>query len=692
MGVTMRSFCSSCLIFAFILVFGGASFSLRAEDGLSGEAPRLPRDKLFKVDFLDKSESSWIASKGSKPRDLLDYEKKAVLGALDYFSFLILPVKCPELPDKSCVARLVVGGDDSGSLIGYPRTLQGTQGDYNFVLAQDLLARGIPRSYNEASPRDYALALSLGSGALGVVGSGLGGAEEKALTALIIAEIMRALGLYALPEPAIGTRNTQFGSLLKKEEGTSSFYGESMGKVYGDGVFRPVPVEIKTAGVSKVFFKLKGSLLSDLGYINRLSPMEAELAALSDLGYELSLKDHFGRSIYTNGSTVTNGQGFLSSAPYGLGLHVYGDYNTIVQEADLSSLGPQGGGVRIEGVGNSLTLSPNSVIKALGSGGVGILLSFGKDHSLLLKGEIRGKEDAIRLDIGSASLLKVPGLPGSPDKLPNFSSFYKAQEEASADLRSAEASLSGPLLRTLVLEGALSGEERALYLSPDAYAESVYIRNGARIQGDIISDYDDLGKGSELSTRLIFGEIDPLDPKDPKDQKASPPKTPGSEKAPEPPFKFSIEGRILGSGKVPGDGTLYLGRGLIDLEFKSGLISVEDSARLEANKVTLEKDASLLIKPDLSSLRPIFLEANDIDFKDGSKLIVSASTTQGSGGDDRYLTPILKVTALKGSFNNQSSLELSPESGLTGGSLQWFSGGDDDRLLCYVRPDARYPR
>jgi hypothetical protein len=699
MGVRMRSFCSFFLIFTYILFTGAFSNGLLAEDSGSLGDPG-GRKSPFKVDFLDESEAAWMASKGFKPRNLTPFEKEAVLGGLEYFRYVLNPVRCPEEAGKSCVARLVVGGDDSGFVTGYPRTPQGTQGDFNFVLAQDILARGIPRSYNESSPRDYALALSLGSGA----GESLKGAPTEpglslALESLAIAELFRALGLYAPPEGE--AKETQFSSLIKKEGGEEAFYGETAGLVYGDGVFRALPMERKKLETPKVFLKLKGSLLSDSFFVNHPAPMEAELAILNDLGYEVTLKNHFGRSLYSDGATLTNGEGFLSSAPYGVGLHVYGNYDTVVQEADLSSLGPKGIGVRIDGVGDSLTIGPNSVIKALGQGGAGILMAFGKDHSLLLQGEIRAKEDALRCDMGGLYL----NASGSPtpepkDTPPRLSSFFKAPEGAEDELLPFRDALNGPMVKTIVLEGLLSGEKRALYLSPDAYAEKLIIRSGAKIEGDLISDYDDLGRGTSLGTRIVFGETgdesvspDPQSPQAPSDTSKAPPKPPKDPKKPVPPapFEFRLSGRVLGSGKAPEGNALYSGRGLIDLEFYSGVVSLEDSSRIEVNKVVLEKGASLLIKPDLSSRRPIFLEANDIDFKEGSKLIVSASTTQGERGKHLYLTPVLKISPLKGSFLNKASLELDPASGLTGGSLWWFTGGGKDHLLCYVRPGARFP-
>jgi hypothetical protein len=362
-----------------------------------------------------------------------------------------------------------------------------------------------------------------------------------------------------------------------------------------------------------------------------------------------------------------------------LGLHVYGNFNTIIQESDLSSLGPSGGGIRIDGVGNNLIVSENSLVKGIGPKGIGILVSFGKEHSLIIKGEVWGSSDALRLDLGHNLMdtKEEQNLDGYGNL--SLASFYKHVEEGlSYEFTEAESLLSGPLVRTISIEGVLLSEKRAIYISPNAYLETIYVRSGAIIQGDIISDYDDRGNGTNLSTKLIFGDSS----EDNNLSKIS--------------FDFRINSRILGSGKSlqEGEERLYGGRGLLDLIIKSGNISLEDLSRIEVNSFSLEKDATLIIKPNLSASRPIFLEANTLVFQEGAKLIVSASTTQGTKGEDVYFTPILRIKAKDAPLSsvNNVDLTLDPASGLTNGSLAWYSNGLTDYLLVYQRPSARFPK
>lgn len=84
---------------------------------------------------------------------------------------------------------------------------------------------------------------------------------------------------------------------------------------------------------------------SHRAYTNYTGFMEVELAALQDLGYDFDRKAYFGRSIYGNGGTFDNKQGYsarnaegtaylentYSQIPLGIGLHVYGANNHITQ-------------------------------------------------------------------------------------------------------------------------------------------------------------------------------------------------------------------------------------------------------------------------------------------------------------------------------------------------------------------------
>ena len=95
--------------------------------------------------------------------------------------------------------------------------------------------------------------------------------------------------------------------------------------------------------------------------------MEAELAALQDVGLKFDRKQLFGYSIYASGSedklnefTNTNGYyarengqwlvGTPNETRLGIGLHIYGSYNKVTQAADILTVGEDAVGIRVEGV------------------------------------------------------------------------------------------------------------------------------------------------------------------------------------------------------------------------------------------------------------------------------------------------------------------------------------------------------
>jgi hypothetical protein len=407
--------------------------------------------------------------------------------------------------------------------------------------------------------------------------------------------------------------------------------------------------------------------------------VEAELAALADLGYDVALRRAYGRSVYRDGTTVANGADFQSALPHGVGLHVYGSFNTVTQEADISSSGPGGAGIRVDGRGNSVTVSRDSEVRAVGPGGSGILVAWGSGHSIASLGAVFGGDDAARFDLGAG----IPGLAGGEDAAqadgpgppggggpPRPASFHRPAPGAGPWEREAGEMLDGPLVRSFTVAGLLHGGKRAFYASSDAYVESLGLVRGASVFGDIVSDYDDLGRGTDRATAVYAGgSLGALD-------------------RPDPGFSLTLSGRVLGSGRGSG---AYSGRGLIDLALVGGTTSLPDSARVDVRGFTLEPGATLELRPDLANLRPIFLEADSVAFKEGSVIRVSESTGLGEARSF-FFVPVLKVGKRgDGGFLNLASLELDPASSLSGGELRWYSPGPDEFLLAYVSRGAGLP-
>lgn len=245
--------------------------------------------------------------------------------------------------------------------------------------------------------------------------------------------------------------------------------------------------------------ELQNSLLSHQNYRNWGIPMEAELALLQDLGLKIDRRNFFGYSVYKSGdasslNTVINtnpfyarnedGTSFIEGAPnknlYGIGLHVYGSYNHVIQKADLLADGTFGIGIRVDGANNTIDIPEETRITANGEQGYGIVFSYGKEHVLNVEGSVEAKGPkgvALRFDFGQ-SMLGVIG---------ETRSSYVCSE-----CTSLPDALDGALMKEVNVRGHLKAgtDGYAIYISDNAHVEEINILPGAKIEGKIQSDWN----------------------------------------------------------------------------------------------------------------------------------------------------------------------------------------------------------
>ena len=267
--------------------------------------------------------------------------------------------------------------------------------------------------------------------------------------------------------------------------------------------------------------ELQNSLMSHQNYRNWGTFMEAELALLQDLGYDLDRRNFYGFSFYRDNMEGENDSPFYArengqyivgkpnTSPWGIGFHLYGSGNTLTQTADLLADGFSGIGVRVDGSGNTLNVDPSVRITANGEYGHGILFSYGKEQSLVLRGNVEATGDhgkAVAFDFGDNMLSNRTEYRGSYIR----ASFDGDDWEKEGLL----PELTGALITVADITGSVTGSEAAVYIGPSAYVENINIMKGASINGDIVSDWKPVtnqamithANPDTLRTTLTFGD------------------------------------------------------------------------------------------------------------------------------------------------------------------------------------------
>ncbi len=260
--------------------------------------------------------------------------------------------------------------------------------------------------------------------------------------------------------------------------------------------------------------ELTHSLMSHQDYRNYTSFMEAELAVLQDMGYDIDRRNFFGYSVYGDGKTLINKHGYFlrndegdgyiagkyNTAPLGVGLHVYGSNNQITQQADLLTQGDGGAGIRVDGENNLIEVDKNTRIYADGVNGRGIMFTYGKEHNLIQRGDVQAlgmNGVALSFDFGNNLLGNESGYRGSWI-------YYDPSDFETVLL----PELEGALADKVDISGRVAGNGAAIYLSQTALVNEINILKGATLSGDIFSDYHQRDEYGELRlTELSFGQL-----------------------------------------------------------------------------------------------------------------------------------------------------------------------------------------
>ena len=356
------------------------------------------------------------------------------------------------------------------------------------------------------------------------------------------------------------------GNVFVVGEGTDSgvrFHGKHVAEVMGndDGLLIE-GYEDDSPDLSHI--ELEHSLMSHQNYRNYTTFMEAELAALQDIGYSIDRKNFFGYSVYGDDLTLTNANGYfarndagtgwlegqVNTATLGVGLHIYGKRNDVTQAADLLAGGVAGTGIRVDGSANTLRINSDVLVAANGRWGTGLLVAYGKDQTVVNRGTIQALgEDGVaaRFDFGGNILGNDTEYRGS--WIWTYLDKHKNQidipilDSDNTDSSGFELNLDGALVSSFDVSGTLAGSAASIYIAENAWVQNINILSGASVSGSIISNWDPEDERiqypydrEDLHTRLTFGLA---------------PQEDGSASAlTDPDFNMTLNGSIIGAPSI----------------------------------------------------------------------------------------------------------------------------------------------
>ena len=307
------------------------------------------------------------------------------------------------------------------------------------------------------------------------------------------------------------------------------FAGENVTEALGGKTFTRadgqqisgIPINLWETGRPELsHLELARSMMSHQNYRSYVNFMEVELAALQDMGYTIDRKNFYGRSIYADGLTLTNTQGYsarkngayvdgYNHSTLGVGLHVYGSHNNITQAGNIFADGEGAVGVRVDGINNTLTVAKGTEIHADGNYNDGVLIAYGKNHNVNIAGTVTatGKSgNALSFDFGANALGSNREYRGSfmryvrwnygnkiiEAKNLGFTEFNSDNDVWSfTDLENGD--LNAPMVNTVNISGKLLANSanggNAIYIDSSAFVDTININDGAEIKGNIMSQW-----------------------------------------------------------------------------------------------------------------------------------------------------------------------------------------------------------
>ena len=299
------------------------------------------------------------------------------------------------------------------------------------------------------------------------------------------------------------TKNGKVAKIAFFDEDSFTYASASGGELLTmDGITGGIPINtLEPTGFDAGHIELQNCLMSHQYYRNYSILTEGELAVLQDIGVitEEARKNLYGGSLYNSGTqeekfTYDFTEGYTAAAAWGTGFHVYGSYNQVgITTKDIKADGDYGIGLRIDGVGNDVTISSN--ISADGNSGNGVAVCYGKEHVLTIAenaviSATGANGTGVRFDFGSNELGDYQEYRGSYIRSKN--QLNKARDERLGwESMDSLGALEGALVSEFNIQGTIDAlSNNAIYIAENAYVAAINVYDSAAITGDILSNWD----------------------------------------------------------------------------------------------------------------------------------------------------------------------------------------------------------
>lgn len=216
------------------------------------------------------------------------------------------------------------------------------------------------------------------------------------------------------------------------------------------------------------------SLMSWQNYRNYPGFIEIELAVMQDIGYTVERRNFFGKSYYVDGDGETptyNSTNFTfwdyekgaydlskaNTATYAIGTHLFANNLNVFQTGDIWTAGAGSAGVRIDGQHNQFTLTTNTSIYNENSNGIGLLVAYGRDHTVTLQ-----KGSSVKVAPGNGYAVSFNfGTPVVGSVRSSYAYDIDYDDDGYANIFPLEE-LNGPLVKDFNVSGSViydSGEK-----------------------------------------------------------------------------------------------------------------------------------------------------------------------------------------------------------------------------------------